>query len=678
VTGVAAGTITAMPSRPTRAAVACTIAAAAGAVLLAGAGEAVSLWARRADASTVSLAIAVLLVTGTGAVLVLARADNRVGWVMAAAGAAWGLGMGVFDAGIRGVLTLPGTVPAADTLVLAGAPVRGLGWLAAAIGVPVLFPAGRLPGPRWRWLGWLLVVTMVTSVAGLALDRSVQNDQLRAAGWHSAVPASLAGLADILGTLSLLLMAITVVGSVAALVVRFRHGDVPLRRQLLLFAAAAALPVVIIPTAFGAGWPSWVFALSVAPLPVAVAVAILSGGLFDLATVANRALVWSVLSASIAGLYAIVVAGTGELLGHAGARWLPWLGAAVAAVSFAPLRATLQGAANRITYGGWGRPYDVLAGLSPRIESAIDGDALLADVVGQLSGTLGLSAVALRNASGQVLAGMPGSSAVVLPLHAYGTRAGDLLYTEPATPLRAADRRVLDDLAAQLALLLHARALTDDVRRARERLVLAREEERRRLRSDLHDGLGPALAGLMLKVDNARALVPSQPQTAADDLLLLRDDIQATVVDVRRLVEGLRPPALDELGLAAALTQAVHRLASPTVTHLDVKLDDELPAAVEVAVYRIVSEAVTNAARHAGATMCAIKVNRDGATLTATVSDDGSGIAAGTAGGNGLFTMRERAEELGGTLSVQTSPDGTSVTARIPLTAGPLRSTRDD
>jgi signal transduction histidine kinase len=328
----------------------------------------------------------------------------------------------------------------------------------------------------------------------------------------------------------------------------------------------------------------------------------------------------------------------------------------------------------------------VLAGLSPRIAAAPDAGRLLAEVVAELRDTLGLAGAALRDASGEIVAGAPEPAHTVMPLVAYGRLAGDLLYCEPVTSLRPADRRVLDDLAAQLALLMHARALTDDLRRARERLVLAREEERRRLRRDLHDGLGPALAGIMLKADNARALVAGEPEAAARDLVVLRDDIRAAIDDVRRVVEGLRPPAIDDLGLEAAVREMISRLGSSAGTSFSVVVPEPLPAvpaAVEVALYRIVSEAVTNVVRHAQASACRVTISVGEQAFVAAVSDDGTGFPApgpgsgpgtrsgpGPGAGHGLVTMRERAEELGGTLQIGSDVDGTSVIARLPLAAG--------
>jgi signal transduction histidine kinase len=236
--------------------------------------------------------------------------------------------------------------------------------------------------------------------------------------------------------------------------------------------------------------------------------------------------------------------------------------------------------------------------------------------------------------------------------------------------------------------VLHARMLRADLQRARERLVLAREEERRRLRRDLHDGIGPALAGLTLKAETARALLPPGTGAAARQLHDLGEEIRRMVVDIRRLVEGLRPPALDELGLAGACAQAVERLTAGAAAGLSARLsvsvaagDDlpALPAAVEVAAYRIVVEAVTNTVRHAGARRCQVSmamaagVAASPAVLALTVTDDGAGLpAAGHDGpGHGLAIMRERAEELGGAVTITNGSPGVTVRAWLPAMPSP-------
>ena len=259
---------------------------------------------------------------------------------------------------------------------------------------------------------------------------------------------------------------------------------------------------------------------------------------------------------------------------------------------------------------------------------------------------------------------------------AYGTAVGSLTYRVPDRPLSAAEERLLRDLARQLGGALHARLLREDLQRARERLVLAREEERRRLRRDLHDGIGPALAGLTLKTETARALLPPGSDGASRQLRDLSEEIRRTVVDVRRLVEGLRPPALDELGLAGACAQAVERLTAGSGLAASVHASDDLPAlpaAVEVAAYRIVVEAVTNTVRHARARRCRVSIACIPAGLAIEVTDDGTGLVASGLPGHGLAIMRERAEELGGTVTVRDGSPGVTVQARLPAVTAPAQ-----
>jgi signal transduction histidine kinase len=462
------------------------------------------------------------------------------------------------------------------------------------------------------------------------------------------------------------------------LVSRWRHGDAVLRQQLTMFVGAAAVPIIANPIVFAVGYDAgpWVFGLTALPLPFAIGFAVLARGLYDLRTAANRTLVWLTLSAVIVGLYMLVIAGIGNQLDVRNAAWLPWVAAAIVAVSFAPLRDALQRAVNRVTFGRWDEPYDVLAGLGQRLEASTDVDRLLEQVVAELQG-LGLTEISLHDAHGNLIAGveLPPDGCEQLPLAAYGKRVGVLSYRPPATPLRARDRRLLDDLAGHLGGVLHAHQLTLDAQRARGRLVLAREEERRRLRRDLHDGLGPSLAGHLLRLDVIAAKLGIDA-SAAPDVDALRQELRTTMLDVRRVVEGLRPPALDELGLAGAVNQVATRLTggSPIDMTVDVAELPPLPAALEVAAYRIVAEAVTNVARHAKASSCSVRISADRGRLRLEVRDDGSGLDSRRAAGHGMQTMRERAEELRGRLSVR-SGDGTVVTADLPLLPSPRRST---
>jgi signal transduction histidine kinase len=258
-------------------------------------------------------------------------------------------------------------------------------------------------------------------------------------------------------------------------------------------------------------------------------------------------------------------------------------------------------------------------------------------------------------------------------VQAFGMTVGYLSYRADRH-LSAPEERLMRDLARQLGGALHARLLREDLQRARERLVLAREEERRRLRRDLHDGIGPALAGLTLKTEVARAVLPPGADRASRQLHDLSEEIRRTVLDVRRLVEGLRPPALDELGLPGACAQAADRLTAGTELTASVLAPDDLPAlpaAVEVAAYRIVVEAVTNAVRHACARHCQVSISHRDTALAITVTDDGAGLHTTASHGHGLAIMRERAEELGGGVTVTDRSPGVTVEAWLPTLTSP-------
>jgi signal transduction histidine kinase len=268
----------------------------------------------------------------------------------------------------------------------------------------------------------------------------------------------------------------------------------------------------------------------------------------------------------------------------------------------------------------------------------------------------------VTTAEGDLLASVgtaPTGAVRRLPLVHAGTSVGQLAVG--GGRLRRRDEEVLAELAGALAPAVQAARLRGDLQHSRERLVVAREEERRRLRRDLHDGLGPALAGLTLKLDAAR-------NRLGDDPLLreMRGDVQATIADVRRLVDGLRPVPLDELGLTEALRRLVDGapVSGPAV-RLVTDGAESPAAAVEVAAYRIVQEALTNVLRHSGAGSCEVSVCAENGSLVVSVTDDGRGSGAAPNGGSGLETMRERAEELGGSLELLARTGGGTVVRAV-------------
>jgi two-component system NarL family sensor kinase len=439
---------------------------------------------------------------------------------------------------------------------------------------------------------------------------------------------------------------------VAAMATRFRRGDEVVRRQLLwvLLAAVAVLGAVA-PFALVAGTPIVVL-FAIPLLPLGITVAILRHGLLDIRLVVARGLTYGLLSGLVLAAYALLVL----LLSGVASALL------VALVAL-PLRARLQRAVDRLLYGDRGDPMRVAARVGERLSDLSGGleavrDAIRLPYVGVISG-------------GEVIgeAGTPGPALVSLPLSPQAELLISLRRGERF--LAPADARVLTLLSGPLAVAVAATVASRELQISREHLVTAREEERRRLRRDLHDGLGPLLTGVALAADAAGNVRESHPEEARSLLRGVRADTRTAIAEVRRLVDDLRPSALDELGLVAALevraAQTVRR-ADGAALHATVEAGrlGALPAAVEVAAYRIATEALTNVVRHSGAGRVVIRLTPAESTLCLEVLDDGPAETSWTAG-VGMSSMRERAEELGGTCLVGPGEHGGAVRAQLPL-----------
>ena len=371
--------------------------------------------------------------------------------------------------------------------------------------------------------------------------------------WQSplGLPARYGGFADLVSAVGVLLALITSVGAISGLVIRWRRGG-PLVRQQLLLLALAACPPAAPSVSSSFSWARFLGGsspLRSLPLPVAIGIATGSYGLYDLRRGANRTLLWVTMSGTVVGIYAVVV--------FLRQRSSP----TITPDGFPPSRPgsppwPSSPCANR--YSGLSTASSMDAGMSRTKCSPAswasawrraDVDRLLDASVTELTSGLDLRDVSVRSVDGTAVAGAAAAAGITVPLQAYGATVGWLAYRPPERQLSTAELRLVRDLARQLGGAMHARALRQDLQRARERLVFAREEERRRLRRDLHDGIGPALAGLRLKTETALALLPPGADAASRQLQSLSDEIHRMVVDVRRVVEGLRPPALDELGL---------------------------------------------------------------------------------------------------------------------------------
>ena len=597
-----------------------------------------------------------------GAVVALARPSNRIGWMLLVAGSAAAGGGALVTLGQLGI-TGHHDVPGASWYAVSGSVLRGFGWFGATLALPIWFPTGdTLPG-RWRRLNRLLIGVLVLDVVGQGLAKQAQ--LLNMGSWHNPLSSpALNAIADPASLLMMLLAAVGLIGAIVQLIVRYRRSSPEVRSQIRLFAFAAALPIIAAPLGVAGIADGWIFQVTALPLPLAVGYAIVGKGLYDVSTAANRTLVWITISATIFAIFVVIIGGVGELV-PGSHEWLRWLAAALVAAAILPLRDQLQRLVNRVTYGRWEDPQVILGALGQRLAGSADVPRLLDELTTELADSLGLTDVAITDGFGTIVAGGPTLGREEIPLVAYGRIVGSLHYAMPLD-LRPGHRTMLADLASHLGAVMYAGGVTADLQRARERLVLAREEERRRLRRDLHDGLGPALAGHLLQIEVIASGV-SEEQPLRQQLDELSSDIRGTVGDVRRVVEGLRPPALDEVGLIASLTQATRRVLAAAGVQSEVRGSVRaLPAAVEVAAYRIVTEAATNCAKHARAQHCCIEVSAGESDLVLEIRDDGIGLGPGSSGGHGLQTMRERAEELGGTLSVDGS-HGTVVRATIPL-----------
>lgn len=424
-------------------------------------------------------------------------------------------------------------------------------------------------------------------------------------------------------------------------------------------------------------------------VPVMTGVAILRYRLYDIDLVINRALVYGALTAVVAALYMLLVAGFGVLfqVSFADNLVVALLATGLIAVLFQPLRVRFQRRVDRMMYGQRRDPYEALSSLGERLETNLPPEAVLPTIVETVARAMNASyaEIALKDALGFRTAGVHGSpkgEPTSLSLWHGEEEVGRLLVSPPSPnePFSPKDHRLLKDLASQAETAVHAVRLNADLKRSRERLVSTREDERRRLRRDLHDGLGPTLAGLTFGLEAARRLTDEKPEAAGDLLASLENRAQEAVVNVRRLVYELRPPALDDLGLVPAIRQQAESYGTVDGKGGDEQSDSTvfsfetpenlttLPAATEVAVYRIAQEALTNVARHARAKACHLRLSAQESFLELEVSDDGRGIDEHRHVGVGLSSMKERAEELGGTCEIEPHPEGgTRVLARLPV-----------
>lgn len=640
--------------------IACLVAVVAGILLTTAAG-----------ASETGYLVVDAVVGATypavGALIIARRPRNPVGWLFAAAGA--GLSAQALAGGLA--VASPGTpLGAVAAWTMNWVFFAGLGPLLL---LPLLLPDGRLPSPRWR----PVLVVLGSAVAALTVLLMFR-DRLWVWGEEFPNPIGFAPTDTLVAPAFAVVVVAVAVSGVAALAARVRTGGAEVRRRLLpILAAAVVIAAAVIADVWLPPEPPvgiWLFAITLPLLPAATAVSVFRYRLFDVELGVRRTVVYALVTGILLLAYLAVVAAAHTLLGASGGVVVPLVGTAVVAVAFAPLRDLVQRTVARFLFGDRGDPDAALSQLGERLELAGEAGTPLHDSAETVAVTLRLPAVVVADADGRPVSSFgetTDATGAAVPLRAGGRLEGTLAVAtrSPGEALTRTDLAVLEELARPLALALAASRLAREVQASRERLAIAREDERRRLRRELHDGLGPGLAAIGVQLDLAEAAPADRAPAAIGRARGLTEDL---VREVRRIVHDLRPAALDELGLLGAVEDLALAAGGPAATTPVevVPPRDPLPglsAATEVAAYRIVQEALANALRHADATRVRVRVEADDGVLRVAVEDDGRGVPPDAAEGVGSGSMRDRAAELGGVLRREDRSDGgTIVTAELP------------
>jgi signal transduction histidine kinase len=608
------------------------------------------------------LAVLVLVPGVVGFLILRRHPGHRIGWLLTAHAVLVGIGMS--------------TPPekATSQVGLTVAQLTQGAWVslyAALVLIGYLFPDGRALSSRWRRWIWFCAAGYLAFLVGAAADPS---------GFHQMYPhaepplgSAPSWVSGVLGFGGLVVVAASLLGTVVCARARLRRATGDERLQLLWFTwAAVSIPAMLATCWVDAAVTGGIGSLTVlgisvfgSMIPLAIGIAVLRYRLFDIELVLSRTLIYGTLTIGVVGAYAAVLGIVRGLVGHESVAGL--VAVAVVAVVIQPAHQYVRRGIERWVYGDRSDPVGALRRLSDRVEQTVDPGQVVQSVTDSVAEALRVDRAWVELAR-EEQPPRPGDHVVRVPLVHRGERLGDLAIDVPAgRQLSAADTSLLHDLARHAAVVVDAVHLTLDLQRSRARLVTTREEERRRLRRDLHDGLGPSLAAIVLKLN----AVEKRADAAERNSLLAeaRAETRAAIDEVRRLVDDLRPPAIDEVGLLGAIRQ---RAAALTRDELVIEVGGPaalppLPAAVEVAAFRIAAEAMTNVSRHADATRCTVHLTVNGA-LELSVRDNGHGAPAGTTPGVGWTSMAERAAELGGSCTITSrSSGGTVVRAVLPL-----------
>lgn len=621
------------------------------------------------------IGVTVALVYGPVSALILARRPHPVGVILAVH--AVGSGLAAFGVQWGLLWAEHPDLPLAGFLAFAGgwAFVPGTFMTAA---LPLLVTRRRVRA--WEW-GVVAAAAMIATVAWF-LSFTQQSVPEPVNPFAIASPAYQAAAPGAYVILSFCAVAISLISWVVLLVrwVGARGADRTGLTWLVLGHGFLTMSYAVLVLPADLSLPQWITDVGlVAPVvgqvlyPTAILVVILGQRLWGVDLVVSRVVLWSLLTIGAVTIYLLTVLVAPLLLPGADGLWL--LAPLAVALSVLPLRAWLQRRIDRLIYGEGADPAVLIARLGDRVGDLEPGASGLRELADALRGTLRLGSVQIRSdaLAHRISAGRPGGAPVKLPLRAGDALVGELVVRPPGR--QRLDRRTLAALDSVTGLFAAAIRLVEShevLEEARTALVAVRAEERRMLRRELHDGLGPALAGVgfgLAAVDN---LLPRDPDRAAALLAELTVELRHRVRAVRQFANDVMPSPLEGRSLADAVADLAARFDSTrSRVTCSTQLAGSLPDEVEEAVYFIVAEALTNAARHSDASQVGVHLGLGDSEfgdpeLVVRVGDDGRGIRDDAEPGVGLSSMRERAEQLGGSLVVRSAETGTTVVARLP------------
>jgi signal transduction histidine kinase len=661
----------------------------------------VASWLVHRNGGSVAEQIAYIVAFGMFGVvgaLILSRAPgNRIGVLLL-----WGSGVTAvsFVAGEVVTALVRGGTTSGPLAALAGI-ASNVGWILGIMPVlillPVLFPDGRPPSPRWRVVVWVAVAALVLLALEVVFVEPELTGNEEGIGIRNplAIPA-LRGLRASEGVFAVVLFAALGAG-LASLVARFRRARGVERQQVKWVAASAAviLASFIASSVWSAvaGGDNYVIdvlfgAAAFLTLPVAIGIGVMQYRLFDLDVVVKKTLVAGTLAVFVIVVYGGAVGLLGLVASDSeGAGWVFAVALALG-VAFRPVSRFARRFADRLVYGRRATPYEVLTEFSERVGDAYateDVLARMAQILGQGAGAT--SARVWLRLAGELrpVATWPAEAAVDAPpatettveVRDKGELLGALSVEMPANdPMTPAKERLVSDLASQAGLVLRNVRLVEELRAAQRRLVTAQDHERRRLERNIHDGAQQQLVALSVKSRLAHGLVGRDPAKAQELITQIGSELETALGDLRDLARGIYPPLLADKGLGSALEAQATR--SPLPVHVDAGDVGRFAQELEAAVYFSCLEALQNVAKYADASSARVRLARANGHVTFEVADDGRGFDPDATGyGSGLQGMADRIAAVGGRLEIRSAPGtGTVIRGEVPVSIEPTPEPR--